>query len=270
MCSRTNKTRKQTKDTHTHTQTGRKAQADVLPLLIFAQLQSPSLAPSFALAMPTFAFTNTRKSCCHCCKCSGRPNAAGQAIVASATPDLLTRALDAEAEVRRLRALCSAMHALSKSPPCRDQQRQKKGRSRSRTGTMDRACKCQRLSATDARSGIQASTVVNCSDILYTQDSCKNVFSDGTTLEEVVQQLTAKLRDPLHDPFFILDVVDWDGRLFSVDNRRLYCLRQYQERLGESRVVQVRIRLHRWLDVLDRFWYHFTTVNGGTAIRVRS
>ena len=55
----------------------------------------------------------------------------------------------------------------------------------------------------------------------------------------------------------------------AIDNRPLYCLKEYQK-LVEPRQVVIRVRLHKWHRQFDRFLDHKATSNDGTSIRVRS
>ena len=55
--------------------------------------------------------------------------------------------------------------------------------------------------------------------------------------------------------------------MWSIDNRRLYCLREYQK-LVEPRQVVIRVRLHKWHRQFDCLLDHESTPNDGTSIRV--
>lgn len=220
--------------------------------------------------VPSLAATMHRGSCHRCPTCSRCSKVVSSRCNAAAGQETLTRALVAEAEVRRLRSLFAAVYALSRESDRCDRKRHESHQTRSGVVADEQRAKRCRASDTEETPHGHVSTIARCSDILYTQDSCSNVFGDGTHLESVVQQLIAGDRDPLSDPWFVLDVVEWSEQFYSVDNRRLYCLHRYQEHLGDSTTVHVRIRLHRWLDTFDRFWLHFTTSNGGKSIRIRS
>ena len=210
---------------------------------------------------------------CHVCSAysaaAGRSAAAAQSANALAAQGYLARARIAEAEVKRLRGLCAALHSLSRGRCHRRQAKIQAREPSPASATFQPPKKRKCAPRTEGQDVGQAPTLVKCSELLYTQDSCKKEFADGTKLDTVVQQLITQERDPLADPFFVLDVIVWDGNLFSVDNRRLYCLRRYQDYIGRSETLHVRARLHRWLDVFDRFWIHYTTQNGGTSIRIR-
>lgn len=111
--------------------------------------------------------------------------------------------------------------------------------------------------------------VVAVDELLYTQNGCSGKFSDGHTFDELIRQLLHGEVDPLYEKRLLLDVVQWGGKLWSVDNRRLYCLRKYQEIVGRSWVVHCRVRVKAWCLLLDRFWDHFDTTTGGKSIAVR-
>ena len=209
---------------------------------------------------------------CRCRPCPCHDQYATQPDSASASCRHLERALAAEAEVRRLRSLCAAVSELSGAKHSRSKSHaHASGVNTCMSDLADNVLptKRQRTADCGANSGAEQLTVLKCSDLLYTQNSCKNVFADGTSLEDVVKQLIKRERDPLEDPFFVLDVVEWDGHFYSVDNRRLYCLQRYQSHVKCVKEVWVRVRLRRWHEVFDRFWTHFTTTNGGACIRVR-
>ena len=204
--------------------------------------------------------------------CSCRSSPCAHADCASSGCANLVRALSAEAEVRRLRGLVKAAYESSLSAPAGGEVAFKLHEAKQKPveeiGGRPFA-KCRRTNFEGSQE-VGSLTLVKCADLLYTQNTCKGVFADGISLESVVKELVEQKRDPLADPWFILDVVEWEGRWYSVDNRRLYCLSRYQMHLGCSRTVWVRVRLHRWREVFDRFWLHFTTINGGESIRIRN
>ena len=185
----------------------------------------------------------------------------------------LTRAFAAEADARRLRNLCEVMYHLSRAHIGRTDTAEKAtsecaSSSKGDEDTGGHSAKRQRTTSEDQQHDKTPAVFVPCSELLYTQDSCRPVFADGTRLDVVTQQLISQEIDPLQDPWFLLDVVEWGGRLYSIDNRRLYCLHQYQKHVGDK-AVKIRVRIHRWLEIFDRFWMHYTTRNGGLSIRIR-
>ena len=71
-------------------------------------------------------------------------------------------------------------------------------------------------------------------DLLYSQDSCSRCFHDGHQFEELISRLDSWELQPSEAEFMHLRVIEYcdrhDGRLLShsLNNRRLYCLKQHQ------------------------------------------
>lgn len=116
-------------------------------------------------------------------------------------------------------------------------------------------------------------------DLLFTQDSCSEIFKRGPyrdrKLEECTAGLIAGKDDPTRDKWLTLDVVKdtQDGKLWSIDNRRLKCLKDYQEYLDQSgthKTVMVKARIHQWTETHCRFLDHRDTRCHGKDIRVRT
>ncbi len=110
--------------------------------------------------------------------------------------------------------------------------------------------------------------------VRYTQSSCSCVFRDGRSLEQSVADLVDGRVDALRDEWLTLDVVLLNGKLYSVNNRRLYCLKQFQILVRHSCTVLVRVRLHRWNSISQghickQFRKHFTTECDGESIFIR-
>ena len=77
------------------------------------------------------------------------------------------------------------------------------------------------------RLGIQT---LRADDVLYSQTSMSDRFSDGSLLSTLVRDLLSGNADLFRDERLCLTVADWPGRgLVSIDNRRLWCIKQYQE-----------------------------------------
>lgn len=110
---------------------------------------------------------------------------------------------------------------------------------------------------------------VCCDDLFYTQKGCSDRFRGGRYLEDTIQALLNGSVDPQRDEWLVLEVVKKDGRLLSNDNRRLYCLKEYQRRRLEPGKVMVRIRVFYWDSAWNSFQRHHDTKNGGTEIFVR-
>ena len=184
----------------------------------------------------------------------------------------LKRALKAEAHLSKMQTLCRALYTLSgrdvdeaegwgtefssRVQHIAREREEPPNKRRCVGGTIH----CRRAGAT---------AMVECASLLYTQASCSSYFSDGRSLETVLDLLKQGKAHPLREPWLRLDVIVYEGQMFSVDNRRLYCLHKYQEHLGAQRTVWARVNLYHWVPVFDRFWAHFDTGNGGSSIRVR-
>ena len=155
-----------------------------------------------------------RATPCRCRACPRHAKRDAQSECAAASCKNLKRALAAEAEVRRLRALCEAVCHLSHPEPLRkksrvsaDAAKKKLARDASVVPSTKRAC----LSGCGAKNDAEQLTVFRCSNLLYIQSSCRNVFADGNSLEDVVKQLVNQEKNPLEDSFFLLDVVEWEA-----------------------------------------------------------
>lgn len=116
-------------------------------------------------------------------------------------------------------------------------------------------------------------------DLLYTQRSCREIFKGGPyrgrKLEECTAGLIAGKLDPTRTQWLTLDVVKdtQDGKLWSIDNRRLKCLKEYQKYLDQSgtdKTVMVKARIHQWTETHCRFLDHLDTWCHGKDIRVRN
>ena len=67
---------------------------------------------------------------------------------------------------------------------------------------------------------------VRVDDILYTQKTCSEVFSDGSSLQDSVAGLDSGRVNPLREPKLRVTVARWPGRgLVSLDNRRVWCFK---------------------------------------------
>ena len=66
-------------------------------------------------------------------------------------------------------------------------------------------------------------------DVRFSHRSIKQRFDDGRSLADLVEQLCRDEVHPLRDSFLRLRVWHFRGKLISRDNRRLYCLKKYQQ-----------------------------------------
>ena len=84
--------------------------------------------------------------------------------------------------------------------------------------------------------------VVSVDDILYSQPSCGVAFKEGNTLRQLVEELHSGMHNPLTAPFLKLELIQRKDKLYSNDNRRLYCLKRYRDEIQEP--VHIRARVY--------------------------
>lgn len=98
----------------------------------------------------------------------------------------------------------------------------------------------------------------NPGSIKFTQSSIKKSFSDGGSLDDLIAQLRSGATKP--DALPPIRIFRKDGKIFTLDNRRLYAAQQAG--------VKIRTVGASKDEVLRESW-KFTTKNGGSSIRVR-
>ena len=109
-------------------------------------------------------------------------------------------------------------------------------------------------------------------EISFTQENCGRKFQDGRLLEQLVAELHAGKHDPLRSDFLCLETL-WKRdrnrthRLYSNDNRRLWCLKEFQRQSG--RQVYIKIRLVKLPREAQRLVDRFDPVYDNQYIRIR-
>ena len=83
-------------------------------------------------------------------------------------------------------------------------------------------CKAKRITRTRA---LEAAIKVNISDVLFTQDTGFSTFTDKRWVAQMMYEIVKKKLDPKDLPLLRVCKSD-DGRLWSLDNRRLYVFKQ--------------------------------------------
>ena len=82
------------------------------------------------------------------------------------------------------------------------------------------------------------------STVHYTQDSISCTFRHGPhhgrSLSSLVDDLQSE-KIPVEHGNLVLDVVEWEGRRRCLNNRRLWCLKEYARRLDLDIDIQVRL-----------------------------
>mmetsp|Transcript_78357 Transcript_78357/g.227367 ORF Transcript_78357/g.227367 Transcript_78357/m.227367 type:complete len:638 (-) Transcript_78357:157-2070(-) len=111
----------------------------------------------------------------------------------------------------------------------------------------------------------------------FTHCSIAQIFRHGpyagSDLEVLVEDLRTGRVDPLTHESMVLEVVRYRGKLYSLNNRRLWALQQHQLMLmSEVASVMVRVRVLSWASeaTLKRFSKAFNTDLDGEAIRCRT
>ena len=117
--------------------------------------------------------------------------------------------------------------------------------------------------------------VVDVSEVRFCQRSMKRRFQDGRSLEELIRGLISGRIDPLTAEFLKLTCVEKEDEykryaLFSKDNRRLYCLKEYQKRCS-FKPVPMRVKVLPWRDVMEAcmFRRNYDTETDGHEIILR-
>ncbi|CAK8993465.1 unnamed protein product [Durusdinium trenchii] len=110
----------------------------------------------------------------------------------------------------------------------------------------------------------------------FTQEGCSATFRggpyQGQDLEVVIQDLIKGKCDPTRDDWLTLEVVKWDGTLYSNDNRRLHCLKEAQthhDKMGTGKEVQAKVKIYHWTEQHSKYVEHLDTKCDGKRIQVR-
>eukprot|EP00928_Gymnodinium_smaydae_P071151 TRINITY_DN5481_c0_g1_i2.p1 TRINITY_DN5481_c0_g1~~TRINITY_DN5481_c0_g1_i2.p1 ORF type:complete len:850 (-),score=209.50 TRINITY_DN5481_c0_g1_i2:43-2592(-) len=116
--------------------------------------------------------------------------------------------------------------------------------------------------------------IVKVDDVFYYQDSIKDRFRDERApgFLHLIDGLSNEHYDPLVEDFLMLDGVriQKTGKLYSLNNRRLFCLKRHQERVSEPVMVRLRIVATVADEArLRTMVQNFSTTNGGQSIFVR-
>ena len=96
-------------------------------------------------------------------------------------------------------------------------------------------------------------------DIRFSQNSISSSFSDGSSVDDMVQGLKSGTINPNDVP--AIRILERDGALYTLDNRRLYAFQQ-------AGVDNIPFQWATPQEILNEAW-KFTTTNGGTSIQVR-
>jgi hypothetical protein len=100
--------------------------------------------------------------------------------------------------------------------------------------------------------------LLNPQNIRFSQASMKVTFRDGTSINDLVEGLRSGRIRPHDVP--AIRIFERDGKLFTLDNRRLEAFR----RAG----VDVPVRMATPQEIAEESW-KLTTHNDGVSIRIR-
>ncbi|CAD7943787.1 unnamed protein product [Amoebophrya sp. A25] len=119
-----------------------------------------------------------------------------------------------------------------------------------------------------SNSHVTASTIrKKPSDVWFTQDSIKEDFSDG---EHTLHGTALLLAEQKISPSDIeaMSVVEYEGKIWAVDNRRLACFRLL-EMVGKVGKVPMTLVPLRWKGMQKQFTDKLTTRTGGKYVMIR-
>ena len=122
-------------------------------------------------------------------------------------------------------------------------------------------CNAQSFNSAPRHSGRASgfgSAHLNPEELHYTQDSIKRTFQCGRSLQSTIRELQRN-PDAAFKSIPTIQVFELNGKMWTADNRRLYCFRQ-------ARLSEIPVRCVNAAGVDPR---KFTTYNGGLSIRVR-
>lgn len=105
-------------------------------------------------------------------------------------------------------------------------------------------------------------------DVRFTQDSIQSKFTDGHTFEELIDGLVAGTFVVTREAWLSLEAVEVNGFVWALDNRRLYCLKEFQKKCTSTVMVRLRVTRNKDPQIKD-FLNKLTTENGGQSVRVR-
>uniref|UniRef100_UPI003F49333C hypothetical protein n=1 Tax=Pseudonocardia sp. CA-138482 TaxID=3240023 RepID=UPI003F49333C len=103
------------------------------------------------------------------------------------------------------------------------------------------------------------SGTINPASVRFTQDDIGGNFRDGRTVKDLVEGLRNGSVDPAKIP--MIRLVEKDGKLYSLDNRRLAAFKEAG--------VDVRYRMAKPREIASEWERKFTTDNDGTSIIIR-
>eukprot|EP00927_Polykrikos_kofoidii_P024392 TRINITY_DN22196_c0_g1_i1.p1 TRINITY_DN22196_c0_g1~~TRINITY_DN22196_c0_g1_i1.p1 ORF type:complete len:1475 (+),score=348.70 TRINITY_DN22196_c0_g1_i1:86-4426(+) len=105
-------------------------------------------------------------------------------------------------------------------------------------------------------------------DVRFTHDKISKTFAHGPQAGQMVTDLIASLRDgdvhPLRTPSLVLTVARFSGALWSLNNRRLFALKEYASNMSDP--VMIKVRAFTLCPITAKFLMSFSTDCEGTSV----
>ncbi|CAE7209532.1 EO [Symbiodinium sp. CCMP2592] len=190
------------------------------------------------------------------------------------------RKVQAEVDAESLHSLSEIEEAAeSRSSAVREEQQLKSmlGRTQEQLCQRNFASQARRIwdryNSGVAQEQVQARTVafghtevVDAASIRFTHDSVSRWFKDGRALQSLVWAIFNREVDPATHPNMALSVVRFEGVIYSLNNRRLWCFKEAARWCGQ---VMVKVK-YQTLDRLTvQFILAMTSTNSGTRVTLR-
>eukprot|EP00928_Gymnodinium_smaydae_P091907 TRINITY_DN7566_c0_g1_i1.p1 TRINITY_DN7566_c0_g1~~TRINITY_DN7566_c0_g1_i1.p1 ORF type:complete len:478 (-),score=61.02 TRINITY_DN7566_c0_g1_i1:101-1534(-) len=122
--------------------------------------------------------------------------------------------------------------------------------------------------------------IVEARSVGFTHDTIRPVFGDGRSVQHMVEDLGAGRLDPRTHSNLVLDVVRFKNGLRSLNNRRLWALREHQRRLTRSesrkghrrqaKPVMIRVRVFDLCPLTAKFFLSNTSCTCGESVEIQS
>ena len=127
----------------------------------------------------------------------------------------------------------------------------------------------------EGRSTEKVPEKVPLSTVFFTHDKISCTFKNGQPLRKLIEDLQSG-RVTVEHPNLVLDVAMHEGGLFSFRNRRLYCLKQYAETVGDFAIYVRKWAMDEKMKVGSRtksvgveYGLKKSSQNGGTSVTIR-
>jgi len=117
----------------------------------------------------------------------------------------------------------------------------------------------------DGRGGRKTERV-HVAKIHFSQNSIGSFFKCGKSISSTLEELQEG-KVTTEEKFFKIEVVMFDDKYYTINNRRLWCLKEYQKTLSSR--LEVQVKMIAMDPAIAAFFRNFTTTNGGTEVEIR-